>query len=250
VNPEQDALASRAGDFPVQLPVFTGPFRLLAELILDREVDVCDVSVAAVTQAFLALADESEGWSLEEASWFLAISAVLLELKVGRLLPRKERPETEEDLVGGAPDLAYARRLELVAFRQLAATLARRIEEAARLHPREAGPADEFKDLYPDLLGRVRPQDLAEAAVALLRPPRIDLSHVTPIVASVSEAIDDVVGLLQPRRAAMFRELVADCRDRIQVVVRFLALLELYREGRVGLRQAQTFGEIEVEWST
>ncbi|HKX25902.1 MAG TPA: segregation/condensation protein A, partial [Actinomycetota bacterium] len=97
---DEDRVLARVGEFPVDLPVFQGPFRVLAELLLDRKVDVCDVPVAQVTADFLARADEAEGWTLEEATWFLAICAVLLELKVGRLFPRQREPD-EEDLLGG-----------------------------------------------------------------------------------------------------------------------------------------------------
>jgi segregation and condensation protein A len=243
-----ERVLARAGEFPVDLPVFQGPFRLLAELIMDRKVDVCDVPVARVTTDFLARAEEAEGWTLEEATWFLAICAVLLELKVGRLFPREESRD-EEDLLGGSPDLAFARRLELAAFRRVADHLAGLFAEGARHLPREAGPLDEFAKLYPDPLARVRPQDLARAAVSLFRSPTVDLSHVTPIRATVGEAIETVTRRLHRRPETRFRDLVRDCRgDRIQVVVRFLALLELHATGQVRLRQAETFGDIEVRW--
>jgi len=134
---------SERADFAVELPVFTGPFRALAELILDHKVDVCDVSVASVTERFLARAKEAKAWNLEEATWFLAICAVLLELKVGRLMPKPEELR-DEDLLGGSPDVAYARSLELAAFRRIAAELTRMFEEGARYHNREAGPPPEF----------------------------------------------------------------------------------------------------------
>src|SRR5688572_31679025 len=140
---DEDRVLARVGEFPVELPVFTGPFRLLAELILERKVDVCDIPVARVTEDFLARADEAEGWSLEEATWFLAICAVLLELKVGRLFPTDREPD-EEDLLGGSPDLAFARSLELAAFRKVASLMKRRLEESALYHSREAGPLEEF----------------------------------------------------------------------------------------------------------
>src|SRR2546427_7921099 len=100
-------------EFTIQLPIFSGPFKLLADLVLEERVDVCDAPVARVTEAYLQRGlNDLDGWSLEEATWFLAICAVLLELKVGRLLPRPP-VETEEDLLGGAsPDLIYARSLE------------------------------------------------------------------------------------------------------------------------------------------
>jgi segregation and condensation protein A len=234
------------GEFAVELPVFSGPFRLLAELLLDHRIDVCDVPVARVTDRFLAHAAEAEHWDLEEATWFVAVGAVLLELKVGRLMPRPEDP-SEEDLVGGSPDLAYARSLELAAFRRVAVDLARRLEEGARFIPREAGPPQEFAHLYPDVLAGVSADRLAEVAAAALRPPPLlDLSHVQPVRVTVAEAVETVRERLGELRTARFRDLVADCEERIHVVVRFLALLELYREGHVDLSQAGTFGEIEV----
>ena len=107
------------GGFAVEVPGFTGPFRLLADLVLEQKVDVCDVPIATVTDRFLAYAKEAERWNLEEATWFLAICAILLELKLARLTPRHVEPD-EEDIVGGSPDLLYARSLELRAFRKVA----------------------------------------------------------------------------------------------------------------------------------
>jgi segregation and condensation protein A len=240
--------AGSTGTFAVELPVFSGPFRVLADLILDQKVDVCDVPIATVTDAFLAHAREAEGWSLEEATWFLAACALLLELKVGRLMPR-HRDLDEEDLLGVSPDLVYARSIELAAFRRVAVDLALRLEEEARHVPREAGPPAEFAHLYPDVMGKVEPGQLAELAAALLRPPALlDLSHVTPIRYTMAEALDAVRARLGEVGQASFRELVADCEERIQIVVRFLALLDLYREGKVDLAQAETFGEIRVRW--
>lgn len=233
--------------FAVELPVFSGPFRALADLILDHKVDVCDVSVADVTNSFLEYVKDADDWDLEEATWFLAVCALMLELKVDRLMPRHETLEDED--LAMSPDLAYARSLELAAFRRLTEIIALRLEEGARYHPREAGPAPEFAHLYPDLTAKVTPDDLQGAVEALLRPPaRVDLSHVTPIRVTMAEAMQAVEARMGELRAARFRELVADCSERIHVVVRFLALLELYRTGRVDLEQAETFGEIEVKW--
>lgn len=243
-----DDRAASAAPFAVELPVFVGPFKLLADLILDQKIDVCDVPIASVTDGFLAHAREADRWSLEEATWFLAACAVLLELKVGRLMPRHDVLD-EEDLLGVSPDLVYARSLELAAFRRVAADLARRLEDEARLFAREAGPPAEFAHLYPDVMEKVSAGDLAALAAALLRPPpMLDLSHVTPIRYTMDEAREAVRTHLDRVGHASFRDLVADCDERIQVVVRFLALLDLYREGKVDLSQAETFGEIHVRW--
>jgi len=248
---EGDAVRPDAtAGFSVALPVFAGPFRLLADLIMEQKVDVCDVAIASVTDAFLEHTKDAEHWNLEEATWFLAICAMLLELKVARLTPRHTDLD-EEDMVGGSPDLLYARSIELRAFRKVAVELARRLEDEAGFFTRDVGPGPEFSHLYPDPMERVTVTEMARTAAQLLRPPpTLDLSHVTPIRYTVADAMSAVqerfVGF--GGRPASFRDLVADCEDRIHVVVRFLAILELYREGKVELQQAATFGEIEVEW--
>jgi segregation and condensation protein A len=243
-------IAGPAEGLSIELPVFTGPFRLLAELILDYKVDVCDVPVAMVTDRFLELgAAEAEGWSLEEATWFLAVCAVMLELKVGRLLPRPQ-PDRDEDLLSGSsPDLLYARSLELAAFRRVSAVVAERMAEAALLVPRTAAPPAQFAHLYPDPLERVGAQDLRALAAELLAPARpVDLSHVTPILVSLEDAILALRERMERVSQARFRDLLDDQPERIEVVVRFLALLELHREGKIRLRQATVFGDIEVSW--
>jgi segregation and condensation protein A len=238
-----------AGAFAVELPAFTGPFRLLSELILEQKVDVCDVQVAVVTDAFLTYAKDAERWDLEEVTWFLAMCAALLELKVGRLMPRHTDTD-EDDLLGPSPDLAYARSLELVAFRNVAVELARRLEDEAGFFTRDVGPGPELSHLYPDPMTKVDAEALGRLAAQLLRPPpTLDLTHVTPIRYTMAEAMSAVERRIEDfGRAASFRDLVADCDERIQVVVRFLALLELYRDGRVELHQGDTFGQIRVEW--
>ena len=130
--------------FAVELPAFTGPFRVLSDLILQQKVDVCDVAIGSITDAFLAHVKDVDAWSLDEATLFLAICAVLLELKVGRLMPRHEVLD-EEDLLGISPDLAYARSIELLAIRRVALDLAARMEEEAMSFPRLAGPPPEFE---------------------------------------------------------------------------------------------------------
>jgi segregation and condensation protein A len=237
--------------FAVDLPGFTGPFRLLADLILEQKIDVCDVPIAAVTDRYLAFAKEPDRWNLEEATWFLAICAMLLELKVARLTPKHTELD-EEDLLGGSPDLAYARSLELRAFRKVAVELARRLEDEAGYFARDVGPGPEFSHLYPDPMEKMTAEQLAVLAAQLLRPPpTLDLSHVTPVRFTVADAMSTVESRIQGFTGgqATFRDLVADCQERIEVVVRFLALLELYREGKVELQQGATFGEVEVGWT-
>lgn len=237
-----------SGSFAVELPVFSGPFKLLTDLILTQRVDVCDVPIASVTEGFLSHTHDVEGWSLEEATWFLAVCAILLELKVGRLMPRQGIVD-EEDLLGVSPDLAYARSIELAAFRAVSSEIARMLDDESVRFTREAGPPHEFAHLYPDLMQDVTADELARIAATILRPPPLlDLSHVTPVRYTMAEAVEAVRDHLGRLGTARFRDLVADCEQRIQIVVRFLALLELYREGEVDLAQAETFGEIDIRW--
>ena len=236
--------------FAVELPLFSGPFRLLADMILDQRMDVCDIPVARITDRFLREGLERvERWPLEEATWFVAMCAVLLELKVGRLLPRPAAL-VEEELFGGAPpDLIYARSLELGAFRLVAGWVSEWLAVASRMVPRTAGPPSEFAHLYPDVMEKVTPEMLRGVAAEVLSPARdIDLSHVTPIRVSLAEALMAMQERLVDRPEARFRELIDGCRERIEVVVRFLALLELHREGKVELIQAKVFGDINVRW--
>jgi segregation and condensation protein A len=244
----EDVAAPEREPFEVDLPVFSGPFRLLAGLILEQKVDVCDVALARVTDAYLQRGmTEMLGWSLEEATWFLAACAALLELKVGRLLPRAA-PDAEEELLGGvSPDLVYARSLELRAFRHVAEELARLLAEGSLRHTRPPGVPDEFAHLYPDPMERVTPAALAQVAAEVLRPPPVlDITHVTPIRFTLADALRSIEDQLAERPNSRFRDLVGDCEARIEIVVRFLALLELHRQGKVDLRQAGPLGDIEV----
>jgi segregation and condensation protein A len=148
-----------------------------------------------------------------------------------------------------SPDLVYARSIELAAFRTVSLEIARGLDEEGLRFAREAGPPAEFAHLYPDVLEDVNADHLARIAAIMLRPaPLVDLSHVTPIRYTMAEAVEAVRDHLGRLGQASFRDLVADCDERIQIVVRFLALLELYREGMVDLAQAATFGEIHVRW--
>jgi segregation and condensation protein A len=236
--------------FVVETPLFSGPFRLLAELILERRMDVCDVPVARITDQFVRQGRErAVGWPLDEVTWFLAICATMLELKVGRLLPA-HAVETEADMLGAvSPDLLYARSVELAAFRGVAELFDAMFAEAALLVARSAAAPPEFAHLYPDVLEGVRAEHLAAlAAVALAPPPVVDLSHVAPIRVSLADAMALVQARVSVTGVASFRELLADEPERIHIVVRFLALLELHRQGKVELSQAQLFGDIQVRW--
>ncbi|MHB1139870.1 MAG: segregation/condensation protein A, partial [Microthrixaceae bacterium] len=122
---------------------------------------------------------------------------------------------------------------------------------AARTNPRTVGPDERFFDLTPDLLEGVTPQRVHAAFLKAMEPKpqaRIDLFHVAPIRASVIDAVADLCHELPRRRRVSFRDLTASLAERLEVVVHFLAVLELFKQGLVDLRQPVTFGDIEIVW--
>lgn len=238
--------------YEVQTPVFEGPFDLLLHLILREQVDLYDISLSAIVDAYLAELVRMEQLDLDVATEFLLIAATLVELKTKRLLPGDDDVDVDEDLsLWEERDLLLARLLECKTFKDAAVVLARLHAAASRSVPRRVGPDERYWDLAPDLLEGVTPQQLRAAFLRASTPrptPTIDLFHVAPITASVVDAVAELCRDLPRSGRASFRALTAALVDRIEVVVHFLAVLELFKQGLVDLRQPHTFGDIEVVW--
>jgi segregation and condensation protein A len=239
--------------YAVSTPVFEGPIELLLHLVSSHEVDVLDVPLLPVVDAFVSVLNEQrDAIDFNQLSEFLLVAAILIELKSQRLLPGPDASEEDEDYVGWEErDLLLARLLECRAYAAAADVFVALAERASRSIPREVGLEDDFAAHAPDLLAGVTPEDIAQAYLrgSAERPaPRVDLSHVTVDTVSVSEAVADLMAASESERAATFRELVVGCRTRIDVIVRFLALLELCKMGRVSLGQGSTFGELRIIW--
>jgi segregation and condensation protein A len=239
--------------YAVSTPVFEGPIDLLLHLVSSHEVDVLEVPLLPVVDAFVAvLGEQRDKIDFNQLSEFLLVASILIELKSQRLLPGPDTADEDEDYAGWEErDLLLARLLECRAYAAAADVFVAMAERASRSIPREVGLDDDFVVHAPDLLSDVTPADLAEAYLrgSAERPaPRVDLSHVTVDTVSVSEAVSDLIAAPESARAATFRELVVGCRTRIEVIVRFLALLELCKMGRVSLGQGSTFGELRIIW--
>jgi segregation and condensation protein A len=236
----------------VQTAVFEGPFDLLLHLILREEVDLYEVSLAAIVDAYLAELARMDSLDLEIATEFLLIAATLVELKSRRLLPGEDDVDLDDELgLWEERDLLLARLVECKTFKDAASVLSRMADVAGRSFPRVAGVDERYCDLAPDLLLEVGPDDLRAAFVRAVSPkpqPRIDLDHVAPIRASVNDAVEELLDELPRVGRITFRALTGELVERLAVVVRFLAVLELYKQGLVELWQAATFGEIEIEW--
>jgi len=236
----------------VSTPVYEGPFDVLLQLVSEHKVDVYDIRIAEIVDAFIAEMTARQPFDLQTASEFLVIAAVLLELKSRKLLPGAEEVEEDEEL--GAfeeRDRLLARLLELQAYAAAADAFAVLVERAKRSIPRIAGLEERFRDLAPDLLAGITAERLAVAFVkaTAARPvPVLDLSHVTVEAVTVSEAVAELEERLPGEGRASFRELTAHCSTRMQIIVRFLALLELCKRGWVTLDQGETFGDLVVVW--
>jgi segregation and condensation protein A len=235
----------------VTTPVFEGPFEVLMQLVLEHKVDVCDVPIAPIVEGFLRHISEAQ-LDLTEASEFLVIAAVLVELKSRKLLPGPDEIESDEEFVGlEQRDILLARLVELQAYSAAAIDFGFLIEQAGRSLPRTAGLEEDFTILAPDLLAGVGPTQILAAyrRATVARPqPVVDLSHVTVEVVSVSETVAELEAYLPGTGEVTFRELTAHLKTRMQVIVRFLALLELHKRGKINLDQGETFGDLHVAW--
>lgn len=239
-------------DFEVTLSNFSGPFDLLLSLITKHRLDITEVALGQVTDEFLAHMAALGEWDLSRASEFLVVAATLLDLKAARLLPRGD-VESEEDLeLLEARDLLFARLLAYRAFKEVAAHLAGLLRESELRFPRAVPLEPRFAALLPELVMTIGPEGLAALAARALRPrpgpPDIDLAHLHDPV-SVREQAQVVMGRLRRRRVVMFRTLVDDAASTAVVVARFLALLELFREGAVTFEQVEPLGDLEVRWT-
>jgi segregation and condensation protein A len=239
--------------FTVRLANFTGPFDLLLQLIGKHKLDVTEVALHKVTDEFIAyIRAMGEAWDLDEASEFLVIAATLLDLKAARLLPSAE-VENEEDLaLLEARDLLFARLLQYKAFKEAAAHIAGLEAEGARRWPRSVSLEPRFAEALPDLILGIGPERLAALAARAMTPkppPVVSIDHVHQVRVSVREHAEILRERLLRLGTATFRTLCADCQSTLEMVARFLALLELYREGLIGFDQVEALGELTVHWT-
>jgi segregation and condensation protein A len=238
--------------YQVLTPVFEGPFDLLLHLITKDQVDIYEVSLSTIVDAYLQELERMHGLDLELATEFLLIAAILVELKTRRLLPGRDDIDLDEEFaLWEERDLLLARLLECKTFKEAAQSLERLADRAGLSYPRRAGLEEQFIGLAPDLLAGVSPVALRDAFLRAVTPrpaPVVDTDHVAPIRISVRDVVDDVAARLRRSGRLTFRELTTDAPDRLTMIVRFLAVLELTKQGLVDLDQATTFGTLEVAW--
>ncbi len=251
-TPAGDASTAASGSYEVHTPVYDGPFDLLLHLILRDQVDLYEITLTEIVEAYLVELERMETLDLDIATEFLLIAATLVELKSRRLLPGDDDLDLDDELaLWEERDLLLARLLECKTFKDASVVLARLAAEAGRSRPRTAGMEDRFLAVAPDLLAGVSPEKLRDAYVRALTPKpraRIDLEHVAPVRVSVAEAVEELLDELPRTGPITFRALTQSLVERLEVVVRFLALLEMFKQGWVDLDQPASFGEIRISW--
>ncbi|TNY37634.1 segregation/condensation protein A [Thermomonospora catenispora] len=253
--PQADtAETGQSQGFQVHLDNFEGPFDLLLALISKHKLDITEVSLHKVTDEFIAyIRSRGQDWELDQASHFLLVAATLLDLKAARLLPSGEVDDEEDLALLEARDLLFVRLLQYRAYKEVAKVLAERMEAESRRFPRAVPLEPRFATKLPEVFLGLGPVEFARLAAKALTPkgppPGVSVEHMYTPKASVAEQAAIVVAALRRLRRATFRTLTADARGTFEVVARFLALLELYREKAVTFEQAEPMAELHVIWT-
>ncbi|MEI7443212.1 MAG: segregation/condensation protein A [Actinomycetes bacterium] len=238
--------------FLVQLDEFSGPFDVLLTLIAKHRLDVTALALHTITDDFIHyIKNQGDDWELDEATQFLVIAATLLDLKAARLLPGGEVEDEEDLALFDARDLLLARLLQYRAFKLMAGDFAHRLATAGRAHPRSVGLDPQFQKLLPEVVLALGPDDFANLAAKALAPKPVELisvSHLHAPRVSVREQAAILVEHLRRAGNADFKTLTRDCDTTLLIVARFLALLELYRDGVVLFDQPTPLGDLHIRW--
>ena len=245
----------RVAGFSLHLANFDGPFDLLLQLISRHKMDITEIALGAVTDEFISyikqLENSENGWDLDKTTEFLVVAATLLDLKAAKLLPSGQIDDEADLALLEARDLLFARLLQYRAFKELSAIFAERIEREEKSFARLVALEPHFAQLLPEVLIGVGSQRFAAIANRVLTPkttPTFNIEHIHRPLVSVAEQALKVVEHLRRASRVTFRALIADADSTLVVVARFLALLELYKEGVVRFEQVISLGELQISW--
>ena len=252
----RDVNAASSGAFSVHLENFDGPFDLLLQLISRHKMDITEISLSLVTDEFISfirsLEQSGQGWRLDQATEFLVVAATLLDLKAARLLPSGEVDDEEDLALLEARDILFARLLQYRAFKEIAATFADRIALSDKSFARVVALEAALSALLPEVLIGVGPARFAAIAERVLTPkssPVVSVEHLHLPLVSVMEESKRVVEALRRSTSLSFRNLIADADTTLVIVARFLALLDLYRQGVLRFNQVIALGELQISWT-
>jgi segregation and condensation protein A len=250
---QSSAPGTASAQFLVHLDVFEGPFDLLLGLLAKHQLDVTEVALSRVTDEFIAyLRASGSSFDLDQASEFLVVAATLLDLKAARLLPSGQVEDEDDLALLEARDLLFARLLQYRAYKEVAGILSARLVDESRRFPRLVGLEPRFAGLLPEVLLGLGPGEFAALAARALAPrpvPHLPVTHLHAPLVSVRAQAVLLVERLRTARSTTFRALTEDADLTLVVVARFLALLDLYRDGAVAFDQVAPLGELHVRWT-
>ena len=242
-----------AGAFTVHLDEFDGPFDLLLSLIAKRRLDVTVLALHEVTDDFVSyLRERGSEYDLNEVTEFLVVAATLLDLKAARLLPSGEVEDEEDLALLEARDVLFARLLQYRAFKEAARHFSLAMGSAGRRTPRTVGLDPKYAGMLPEVLLGLNAESFAALAARAMAPKVVELvatEHVHAAKVSVREQAAYISDRLRRSGSASFRALCRDTDSTLVIVGRFLALLELFREGLIAFDQAIALGELHVRWT-
>ena len=241
-------------DFQLQLDNFEGPFDLLLNLIGRYEMEITQVALAKVTNEFLKYVKGLDAKKeIDSASEFLVVAATLLDMKLASLLPQGEVVDSEDVSLLEARDLLFARLLQYRAFKEVASWFHSALDAESERYPRAVRLEEPYRTLRPELEWTTTTEELHDIAKAVFAPkqvPELGISHLHAPKVSIREQVGIMVKRLKQAGRMTFRQLIGDVSDRAGFVARFLGILELYRIGAVGLKQEESFSEIDIQWQS
>lgn len=249
--------------YRVSTQVYSGPFDLLLQLVTRQKVDIGAISISEVAEQYLAEAERIEALDLDVASDFLLVAATLLDIKAASLVPQEAPRKVNDDDDEFDEDLEELSTLDgdalrevliqrLIAYKQFkgaAAALGARMQAESRMHPRVAGPDPEFLGLMPDYLAGITLRGLAVICADLDGKRQtflLEAEHVAPHRVPLDLTVASVDRFTMAHQTCTFRELLDGDATTEQLVVTFLAMLELAKRGSLTLSQDEIFGTIRI----
>lgn len=239
--------------YEIATDVYQGPFDLLLQLIMSEDVDIWEVQLSSIIEAFLHESEvlKTDHIDLDVSTEFLLIAATLVEIKVKRLLPRPEQTDLDEELLQFEyRDLLLARLLECKTFKDVAAVFNSMMAASSLRVPKSMSVEEPFFSMAPDPLASTPPDKLRLAFIkAFTAPekPEVSIIHLHDSSISVREAVIEVLERITIGQPKSFREITAHASSKLHVVVCFLAVLELYKQGKIDIDVATTLGDLTIE---
>lgn len=240
--------------YKVKIESFEGPFDLLLHLVNRQRVDIGQVSLADITDQYLAEIRRMQALDLEIASDFILVASTLLEIKAASLLPGDESEDVEvfdEYEPNDLRQILIERLINYKKFKNATASLERRMDTEMRMHERPFGPDQSLFRLMPDYLRDVTLPEVAKLCARVFGRQDIFLlesEHIAKRAIPVEVQIDKIYDTLKRRRRAHFSDFIEEGSDSHVIVVTFLAILELFKQAKIALHQDMLFGDIAISY--